>query len=471
MTRIGSVGVLMCVALAACGSRGSAARRAAADTATTTASPPEIAISRFDVPLSYDITNVLGLVEHAVPTHFGSLDSTAQAGDDPARHYSYEAVRSPFSTFSDGAVFHLQATLTYKARGFFKPRLGPTLSAGCGTSAEHPPQIIVDLATPLSLTAHWHLVSHTKIVRIDRASDRDRDRCQVRLLHYNVTQQIIDAARAALTNQLPQIDSTISAVDLTSHVTDWWALLNRPVRLTDGVWLLLGPLRLRVGKVSGEGHLLTVHVGLDARPQIVTRATAPEVAASPLPPLGHDTVASGFHILMEGIVDYATASRALTAALRGQSVTQQGHSVTVDSLLLSPEAGGRLALTVGFHGDAQGTLRFVGVPRYDAAQHGIAMQDLDYDLQTDSPVITVYSWLRSDALRTLFREKALVPDAPALERGKLLLLDGLNRKIGDAMTITAVIDSMAVRAFYVTPQGLQVRAQASGHATVAVKER
>jgi hypothetical protein len=64
-----------------------------------------------------------------------------------------------------------------------------------------------------------------------------------------------------------------------------------------------------------------------------------------------------------------------------------------------------------------------------------------------------------------------VPEAPALERGKQLLLDGLNRKIGDAMTITAVIDSMAVRAFYVTPQGLQVRAQASGRATVAVKER
>ena len=469
-TRLVSSAVLAIV-VGACGRHDT--RPAITDTGMVSAQPPVARASHFDVPLNYDITQVLSVVEHTVPTQFGSLDSVHQAGDDPRVHYAYTAVRGPFTAFGEGPVFHLRATLTYEARGFFKPPIGPTVSVGCGTAAKDPPRIIIELATPLSLTADWHLVSHTKLIRVERATTTDRDRCQVRLLRFDVTDRIVDAARRALTRQLPTIDHTIGGVDLTGHVTDWWKLLSHPIRLSDNapVWLLLSPLRFRLGAVSGKGSVLTVHVGLDAHPEIITDDHEPVVALASLPPLAHDTVTNGFHILMEGVVDYATASRALTAVLHGKSVAEHGHSITIDSLMVAPLSGGRLALTVAFHGDAHGTLRFVGVPTHDAAKNAIAMRNLDYDLETDSPWINMYSWVRSDALRLLFREQALVPEGPVLDRGRTLLMAGLNRKIGDAMTLRAVTDSVAVRGLYVTAAGLVIRAQASGHATVSVKER
>jgi len=471
MTRRGRYVLALCLALAtgACGGNDTATP--AADRAIGEAPPPVIAESRFDVPLTYDITKVLGKVERAVPTTFGSLDSVHQVGDDPDRHYAYEAERGPFTAFGRDSVFHLRATLTYRARGYYKLPIGPTVSAGCGTSTDHPPRAVVELATPLSLSADWHLVAHARVVRVDRASNADRDRCQVRLLHYDVTDRILDAARHAITDRLPAIDSTIDDVDLTDQVTGWWATLNAPIQLADSVWLLLGPLQFRMGGATGTGHLLTVHVGLDARPRIVTGVAEPVLPVPPLPPLADDTVSDGFHILMEGIVDYGTASAAINDALRGTSVTAEGHTVTVDSARLSPEAGGRLALTVGFHGDAQGTLRLLGVPHFDAVRDAIAVPDLDYDLQTDNPLLNVYAWLRSDALRAVFRAKALVPDAPALAEGRRLLFQGLNRKVGDAMTLATVIDSVAARKIYVTRRGLVVRAEARGHATVMVKPR
>ncbi len=429
--------------------------------------------SRFNVPLTYDITHVLGVVERAVPTQFGSLDSVHQVGDDGSRHYAFEAKRGPFTVFGTDAAFHLRATLAYEARGFYKFGFAPTVSAGCGTFTDRRPRIVVELATPLSLSANWHLVSHVRLVRVSPASATSRDRCEVRLLHYDVTGRIVDAARGALVDRLPAIDSTIDAVDLTGQATGWWSSLNRPIHVADGVWLLLGPVRLRMGSVRGQGHTLVVHVGLDARPKIVTADREPVVAALPLPPLAVDSAENGFHILIEGVVDYATASAALTAAVRGASVTEQGHTVRIDSVTVSPApgAGGRLALSVAFHGDAQGTLALVGVPRHDAAKHGITMPDLDYDLHTDSPLINVYSWLASPALRALLRDKAVLPLGPALARGRKLLLDGLNRKIGDAMTLAASIDSVAARGVYVTPHGLVLRAEAIGHATAAVRER
>ncbi|MBV9773475.1 MAG: DUF4403 family protein, partial [Gemmatimonadetes bacterium] len=227
---------------------------------------------------------------------------------------------------------------------------------------------------------------------------------------------------------------------------------------------------LRAGRVTGEGHVLTVRAGLDAYPKVVT-GPEPDPPVKPLPPLVRETASSGFHVVLDGNVDYATASRALTDALRGRTVTKAGRSVTVQSVTATPVSGGRLALAVAFTGDASGTLRFVGTPRYDAGSGQVMVPDLDYDLQTDSELINAFAWLRSDDLLTLFRDRARVPVAPVLERGRSLLTRGLNRTVGGALTLSATVDSVDVRGLYVTGPGLVVRAGAAGKARVAVRRR
>ena len=432
--------------------------------------PPPAERSRFSVPLDYDFTAVLGIVERVVPPAFGSMDSVHMVGNDSRRHYAFEADRSPFMAFAQGRLLHLRATLAYTARGFYKPIVGPTIGAGCG-NGENRPRIVVELATPLTLTNDWHLASKARVVRVEPASTEARDHCDVSILHHDVTDRVVEAARAGITSHLADIDRTVAQVNLQSRFTQWWSLLNRPIRLTEGVWLLLGPEQLAMGRPSGRGHVLTVPVTLDAHPRIVTSAEEPQVDTPPLPPLGHDTTANGFHINMDGVVDYSTATLAVGLALTNKSVTQGGRTVRLESLRVTPASKGRLALTVNFTGDARGTLRFLGTPVYDAKHHQIFVPDLDYDLDTDSQLINTYSWLRSDVLRATFRDKAHVPVADALGTGKQLLLSGLNRKIGDALTLSATVDSVAVKGLFVTRAGIIVRTEALGQAGVAVKQR
>ena len=432
---------------------------------------PPLPISHFNVPLVYDYTPVLGVVERAVPRQFGSLDSIKTVGDDSNRHYAYEAVRGPFTTFVRGNEVHLRATLAYAARGYFKPRFGPTIGAGCGgDSAADRPRITVELVTPLTLTPDWHLAAHARIARLEPASSADRDRCTVSIIRYDVTQRVIDAAREALQSHLPDIDRKISNVDLTDHFQDWWALLNKPIQLTDSVWLLLGPEKLRMGDVSGSGHDLTVNAGLDARPRIVT-GPEPHPAAPPLPPLGRDTVATGFQIVLGGLIGYPAASRRITDALRDKPITEAGRTVTVKSARVSPLPHGKLSLAVTFTGDANGTLVFVGKPTFDRTAGELRVPDLDYDLTTDSELITAYSWLQSDALRDLFREKARVPADLLISKGRALLTAGLNRKLGDAVTLSATVDSVDVAGIYVTAPGIVIRAVATGNAGMQVRQK
>jgi hypothetical protein len=470
-----SCGLAYAAALAVFGLAGCRRERPAApahpgDTAiNTTASVSAPVLSHFETPLEYDFTPILAVVERVVPKTFGSLDSVRQMGDDSHKHYAFEATRDTFTTFVRGSQVHLRTTISYAARGYYKPPIGPTISAGCGDD-EHRPKILIELVTPLTLNRNWHLRSEAKLDFLSPASDQPRDRCIVSILKYDVTGRVIDAARQAITSHLPDIDQKIGRIDLTQRAAGWWLLLNRPIHLTGDVWLLLQPLQFRLGKVTGEDHTLIVQAGLDAYPKIVVGAE-PAAVSRPLPTLAKDTSVSGFHIALDGVVDYATASREVSDALRGKSVTQAGQTVAVKSVTVSPAPGGRLGLTVLFTGDASGVLRFVGTPRLDAGHDHVLVPDLDYDLQTNNDLINVFSQLRSDAFRSLFRDNARVAIGPAIERGKSLLENGLNRTIGDVMTLSATVDTVTVLGLAVTPTGLIVRAGASGTARVSVRQK
>ena len=471
-----ALSLLVCVFVSAAAFEGCRERPRATDSSRAESEfelpPPAPAeTSRFSVPLEYDFTAILRVVERAVPKQFGSMDSVRQAGDDTRRHYAFEATRSPFTAFADGRLVHLQATLDYAVRGWYKPIIGPTIGAGCGKDPHTRPRLVIEMATPLTLTDNWHLASHAQIVRVEPASTLPQDHCDVSLLHKDITPRVVEAARIGIIEHLPDIDHKVAEIDLKKRFIEWWGLLTRPIRLTDGVWLLLGPDRLAMGGVRGTGHTLRVPVTLAASPRIITSVDTPRVDTTALPALGRDSTVNGFKISIDGVVGYAAATKAVAAALDGRKLTQGGRTVRIDTTFVEPASRGRLALTVAFSGDAHGRLRFLGTPVYNPKKREVFVPDLDYDLQTDDNLINTYAWLKADDLRATFREKARFPVSEALDRGRQLLMIGLNRTIGDALTLAASVDSVSVKGLFVTKNGLIVRGEARGLAAVSVHQR
>jgi hypothetical protein len=440
--------------------------RSPADLADEDPPPPPQTLSRFNVPIDYDFTPVMATVERAVPKRFGSLDSIREVPGDPRHHYAFEATRGPFTAFVVGSQVHLRTTLTYAARGFYKPVVGPTVSAGCG-SADPRPRLGVELVTPRTVVSIWHLRSRARVAVVRPASAKARDQCKVSVMRLDATDRIVEAARKGLEVQLPQVDRRIAAVSLREHAVGWWDALCQPIRLHDSIWLTLHPARLRLGKVTGAKRVLTIQAGVDAYPRVISGAE-PQDAPSPLPPLAGPAGADGFDIVIDGNIDYATVSRTLTALLAKKAVTTKGHTVTIDSIAASGRAGGRIELALNFSGDANGILLLHGTPTYQRKTGEIEIPDLDYDLDTDNNVVDAVAWVQSDDLRAMLRDRARIPVKPALDRGRALLVAGLNRTIGGAIRLSARVDSVAVRDLYVRRPGIVVRAAARGKAKVAV---
>ena len=438
-----------------------------ADTGVPPIPPPQL--SRFDVPLTYDFTKILQTVERVVPTTFGSLDTIREAGSDGRAQYAFAATRGRFSAFARGSEVHLRATLAYSARGYYTPPIGPRLSGACGTRGQRP-ELVVELVAPLTLTPDWHLASKARVAELRPASSEERDRCRISFLSLDVTERVMDAARLGLTAHLARIDSTVAKVDLTRQATKWWAHLNRPVRLADGIWLLLQPTQLRLKGFTGRDQILVVEAGMDAYPRVVMgERPAPKVP--PLPPLGNDTGSTGFRVALTGQVDYAAASRTLTERIQGDSVVIEGRVLRVRTLTVSRDPNGQLALLVRFAGDVAGTLQLVGTPRYARAPGRVTVDDLTFALDTDSRLGDAYAWLRGEAVLDFLRARTVLPLAPLLDDSARLIELGVNRTVGGVVALAGSVDSVSVLGIYVGPKGLIVQALVEGNGRVAVRPR
>ncbi len=442
---------------------------AAPEEAVAEAPPPAPAsLSRLTAPVEYDFTPILSVIERTVPATLGSMEEQHTLGLDRRKKFAFEATRSPFTAFVDDGVLHLRTTVAYQVRGYFKPFIGPTLTAGCGSDEERP-RMVLEVTSPLGLTDDWHLKTHTRLTRLEPATTADRDRCVVSILKKDVTDAVVEAAGHALRKHLPEVDRKVARLDVRDRFESWWGLLARPIRLSDSVWLMIAPERVGIGHVGGHAHVLTVPVTVDARPRIVATVQEPHADTPALPPLARARATDGFHVLLEGTLDYPMASHLIQQAIAGKPLRPGGHEIVIDSVSVAPASRGRLALRFAFHGDAKGVVRLVGRPELDQRSHELVVPDLDFDLDTDSKLLAAYAWLKSDDLRSALREKAHLPVAPVLERGRDLLERGLNRQLGSSVALEGNVDSVAVRALYATRAGVILRGEATGTAGLTIR--
>ena len=111
---------------------------------------PTLPTSTLDIPLSVDLSPVVGELEKVVPRRFGDIDER-KAVSNKRVHIAYEAVRNPFLVSLNGTTATIAAVVQYKGRGWYKPPIGPEISSSCGID-DQMPRARITLASDLSIT-------------------------------------------------------------------------------------------------------------------------------------------------------------------------------------------------------------------------------------------------------------------------------------------------------------------------------
>lgn len=175
----------------------------------------------------------------------------------------------------------VQAHIRYWIRAQ-KSLLGAvTLKAGCGID-EAPQQAVIGMQVLLDWGPDWTLRPRFRLL-----PTRFLDRCEMTLANIDVTPLVAtefrkhmqDSLCAALRTLAPGLDA------MQRQAQQTWFLLQEPVDLEEGNWLLLRPAGIALSRIAGRGRYLDAQLALTLQPVLVSGAK-PAVSPVPLPSFG-----------------------------------------------------------------------------------------------------------------------------------------------------------------------------------------
>ena len=426
---------------------------------------PALPTSTLDIPLTYDLSPIVKHLEEAVPRRFGAIDKRI-ATSNKRVHIAYEAVRSPFTVSLNGQTANISAVVNYKGRGWYKPPIGPEISSSCGLEGPTP-RARVSLASDLRITPEWQLRGKSRVAQVTPYTTDRRDQCRVTVFKIDVTNRVINATRDALEKQRPVIDRKIASIDIRSRFDGWWHLLQRPIPLTDSVWLVIRPSAVRMGPTGGVKRTLVTALGFSASPIVIT-GPRPVIAEMPLPPLTSAAVGDGLHIMIEGVLGYDIATELLRKHLKGKKFERAGQIFEVQDVRLYGIGGGKLALELLFKGGANGRIYLVGTPRYDVATNELYVPDLEYDIGSRNLLVRGLEWITHDDVRDFVRGQARWPVGNIMETGRDQLLKGLNRDLAPGVRLSAEVTRVQGLSVHARRTAIRLRAQADANARLTV---
>lgn len=427
-----------------------------------------VGVSVIDAPISIDLGETLEALEAAVPTTFGDIERRIRNPSNRRQQFAFAASRSPFRVALNDGQLSLGTVISYEGRGWYDATLAPDVTGSCGTDGARP-RLRAQLQSPITLDANWRVRTKARVAELAPVSDTDRDACRVTILNIDVTDRVARAVRSVLRRELPKVDRQLAGWDLRSRVEGWYNQMNRPIHVSDSLWLLLRPGMVRMGDLNTNDTALLINVRLFANPVIVSGAKPAEVH-TPLPNLSEPTteVGDSARVLLAASIDYDVATALLRERFNGQLFSRLTRSVTITDVRLAPVGDGRLALGLRFTGAVEGEGWLVGTPQLDTNRESLTVPDLDFDVATGDLLVQGLEFLRTPAVLEQLRAAAVLPLREPLEALRAKVEQAINRELTDGVSLAATLVRGRLVDVTAMPHALIVRAEAAGRLALDV---
>lgn len=433
-------------------------------------STPPIPASVVEAPITYDMSDALDSLERAIPRQYGDITQRFQAGNNRRAHFAFAVSRAPFVLRVEGRTVSLSTVLEYEARGWYLPIIGPQMSAACGTGGVPRPRIAATLISTANITPDWRLRTRTRIGRLEPVTDSSRDRCRVTPFRIDMTDRVVQATRQLLDMGIDRIDEGVANWDSRTRFEQIWRNLQRPVRFTDSVYMLMGPYSAQLGPITANHDTITARLRLVASPRVVTGPYPNEFELmKPMPRLGPmANVGEGAHVQLEGSLAYPVANALLGRVLVGREFEQAGRKLRIDAVEVMGIGGGRLALGVTLSGAVRGRLWFTGTPALHLQRRELHVPDLDVDVGSANLLVRGFDWLQGEEMRDFLRDRARVSEAELIGRLRVLAEQNINRTLTDGIKLSGQVHRAEATSVRASVAEIRVRAMAVANLRLSI---
>ncbi len=425
-------------------------------------------LSTIAVPVRVDIASVLNSLEGDIPRTPPGVESWTPFPDRPDYVYRFNLYRDGIQARAEGDRIVVRTLAHYwlqmGARVF-----GPFVKslASCGLGKEGHRAVILGAEGEVFLTPGWRLA-----VRARALDPLPVSRCEMTFLGLDVTGPVMNGMKGALVQAARDAELQLrESTFVRSKAREAWDLAQRPIPVAEGIWLLLRPERVRLGRPvadpAGDGRILLLKPEIQARPMLVL-GPAPVLPATALPALDTTTApGSGVHIALESDLPFLQASEQLGRQLAGRRFeTEQGSFEIVSAAVRG--SGGRALIEVELKGRANGKVALAGRPVYDAALGTVRVEGLDYTFESRSWIENTAEWLFRSSLRKLLQERANLFLDQSFRGLKDQLQLALNRPLATGLQLKGTVSDLHLAQVRVLEDRFRVDAFLDGQFSLEV---
>jgi hypothetical protein len=240
-----------------------------------------------------------------------------------------------------------------------------------------------------------------------------------------------------------------------------WSLLQEPVALGPGNWLLPRPTGVALSRIAGRGKYLDAQLAITLQPELVTGAE-PAGKPAPLPPLGRYVPRStGLHLHLGVNLDFARLNQQLADTLSGKTFVIKGRKVGIRKFDLAG-SGQQITARMKLSGELAGTAELRAGVTYDAQDRKLQLQDLAFDYDAEDLAVDLLAEVFHEPVRQALESEANQALAQYLE----LLSERLGTVLEKITPAGVALDMSALQLrtvqLQVVEQGIRLNGTATG---------
>ncbi|KAA0890391.1 DUF4403 family protein [Oryzomonas rubra] len=186
-----------------------------------------------------------------------------------------------------------------------------------------------------------------------------------------------------------------------------WNSARQPVLLdkSRSVWLKLTPREVVFCPLSARNNKVRLSVGISTFAELVV---GPEPATQPLPPLPNlklvNTFDRTFRIALNTDLFYKDLRAIAAPLLRNKQFDSDGKSIVIKDFDLYGN-GDKLVIKLETQGSLDGVFYLTAKPVYDPKTNVFSVEDVDFDMQTQSLLLQSADWFLHGTIRGVIQDK------------------------------------------------------------------
>ena len=207
---------------------------------------------------------------------------------------------------------------------------------------------------------------------------------------------------------------------LKPQIAKVWNAAQKPV-LVDrsyNAWLQLAPRDVMLSPLYAQNNRVRLSVGINTYADLVV---GPEPAAQPPVPLPNlklvNTFDKSFRIALNADLFYKDILNIASPLLINKEFDSDGKTIIIKAFDLYGN-GDKLVVKVETKGSLDGTIYLTCKPHFDPQTNIFSVEDVDFDMQTESLLLQSADWLLHGTFKSMIQEKLNMDLSQRLEQSR-----------------------------------------------------